>query len=157
MYPSHVQALEKEGKTASLLHSIRKPAQKPWQRPATAPPQTRVYVVDPPGFRQLVQKLTGAPQFTARHRLGRVAPPPLDLLPSPPSLPPLEHDPQSESDRISPQLQLFFSSEPRTCTENSMPAVSPFGLSPSSSYSSWCSFPLLSPGTVASLEQSTVL
>ncbi|AES94507.2 hypothetical protein MtrunA17_Chr5g0400961 [Medicago truncatula] len=50
----------------SLLHSVRKPQSKPWKKASMAPqPLTavRVYEVDVMNFRELVQQLTGAPEF----------------------------------------------------------------------------------------------
>ncbi|KAJ6732685.1 hypothetical protein OIU74_004602 [Salix koriyanagi] len=65
------------------LHSIRKPQMKPGKKPIAPLPPTppRVYKVDPINFRDLVQKLTGAPEPEPQHqpRLQSVAPPPLDL------------------------------------------------------------------------------
>ncbi|KAL3583390.1 hypothetical protein D5086_014451 [Populus alba] len=69
------------------LHSIRKPQMKPWKKPIAPLPPTppRVYKVDPINFRDLVQKLTGAPEPEPvpepqhQPRLQSVAPPPLDL------------------------------------------------------------------------------
>ncbi|CAL9085135.1 unnamed protein product [Musa textilis] len=46
-------------------HAVRKPAAKPWRKPVLPPP--RVYRADVRSFRQLVQRLTGAPlQQTSR-------------------------------------------------------------------------------------------
>ncbi|CAL9051073.1 unnamed protein product [Musa banksii] len=46
-------------------HAVRKPATKPWRKPVLPPP--RVYRADARSFRQLVQRLTGAPrQQTSR-------------------------------------------------------------------------------------------
>jgi hypothetical protein len=50
----------------SLLHSVRKPQSQPWKKASVAPqPLTavRVYEVDVMNFRELVQQLTGAPEF----------------------------------------------------------------------------------------------
>ncbi|GAV57723.1 VQ domain-containing protein [Cephalotus follicularis] len=64
-----------ESYTASL-HSVRKSPSKPWKKPIAPLPPTpqRLYKVDPINFRDLVQKLTGAPQNQSS-RLQRVAPP----------------------------------------------------------------------------------
>ncbi|KAL6012938.1 hypothetical protein ACLOJK_003427 [Asimina triloba] len=155
----HRLGLEREiGKTDSLLHSIRKPAAapKPWKKPIAGPPPTRVYVVDPHGFRQLVQKLTGAPQ--QQH--------------PPPPLPPQQQQQQlgyshgiqgsNTSAGGSPhQLQLFFSSEATTKSNgggnlNLMPAeTSQFMFPPPPP----TSYPLLSAasGAVSLLDQYTTL
>ena len=49
----------------SSLHSTRKQPAKPWKRPVTASLQRmhpRVYRVEPVNFKELVQRLTGAPE-----------------------------------------------------------------------------------------------
>ncbi|XVF61390.1 hypothetical protein PTKIN_Ptkin08bG0125500 [Pterospermum kingtungense] len=53
------------------LHSVRKPLAKPWKKPiAPFPPTpTKVYKVDPINFRDLVQKLTGAPEFMSQSQI----------------------------------------------------------------------------------------
>ncbi|KAF8377665.1 hypothetical protein HHK36_031049 [Tetracentron sinense] len=121
--------------------------------------------VDSINFREVVQKLTGATKFRSQRFQG-VAPPPINLVAAP--LPP-END-------ISSSLQLFgpperssstdvygdFQSEPLETkpgkfSDSSMAATSSFGFSLSPSSHAWCSFPLMSPGTLASLEQSSIL
>ncbi|KAA8531548.1 hypothetical protein F0562_006257 [Nyssa sinensis] len=91
----------------SSLHSVRKLPAKPWKKFIAPLPPTRprVYKVDSINFKELVQKLTGAPELQSR-RLQSVAPPPLSLsktisdtdistasplqlLPSPPNKTPL--------------------------------------------------------------------
>ncbi|KAA8522582.1 hypothetical protein F0562_013057 [Nyssa sinensis] len=65
----------------SSLHSVRKlPGAKPWKKPIAPLPPTppRIYKVDSVNFREVVQKLTAAPEFQSR-RLQSVAPPPLNL------------------------------------------------------------------------------
>nr|XP_004511815.1 VQ motif-containing protein 29-like [Cicer arietinum] len=50
----------------SVLHSVRKSQSKPWKKASVAPqPSTaiRVYEVDVMNFREVVQQLTGAPEF----------------------------------------------------------------------------------------------
>lgn len=137
------RALDREDRRLSLLHGVRRPPSKPWKKPAAASSMTRVYVVDPHDFRPLVQKLTGAPEAALR-RLQEVAPPPLNIIPTPPSLPKLEYSSNSQQ-------------QPNS-TPGSSVLSSPIGfLSPSSYFSLCSSLPLLSPGTMASLEQGTVL
>ncbi|CAL9125739.1 unnamed protein product [Musa acuminata var. zebrina] len=46
----------------AAIHAVQKPQGKPWRRPDQPPPPPRVYRVDPRDFRQLVQRLTGAPR-----------------------------------------------------------------------------------------------
>lgn len=140
--PASLIACEREGNKLPLLHSIRKPPAKPWKR-ASAPP-TRVYVVHPSGFPELVQRLTGDARFASK-RLQQFAPPSLNLLgPTPPP-------PHPKHKSSSPQLQLHLPGEPMKRTVHSFDF---FGLS---SPSSCCSFPFLSPGTIALLDQDTVL
>ncbi|GKU94924.1 hypothetical protein SLEP1_g8345 [Rubroshorea leprosula] len=111
-----------------------KPSKKPIApQPPTAP---RVYKVEPVNFRNLVQKLTGAPKFRSQpQRLRSVAPPPVTVTSS---------SPLFGSDIAVSPLQFFPSSLE---TKSQM-------WSPSSN--DWFSFPVLSPGALSSLEQSTV-
>lgn len=53
-------------KSHSLLHTVRKTQVKSWKKAPVAPPAPtpiRVYKVDAINFRDLVQQLTGAPEF----------------------------------------------------------------------------------------------
>ncbi|XVE86970.1 hypothetical protein DITRI_Ditri18aG0078500 [Diplodiscus trichospermus] len=150
------------------LHSVRKPLAKPWKKPIAPLPPTppKVYRVDPVNFRDLVQKLTGSPEFVSQpqhqtpssqlhdqlphHRLQRVAPPPLHVAPSPLSRgevsSPLHF--LSGLDHTKPESQKF--------SDNTMITSNSLGLNLSPSSYNWCAFPILSPGTLSSLEQSTV-
>nr|DAD41551.1 TPA_asm: hypothetical protein HUJ06_015874 [Nelumbo nucifera] len=151
-------------KTIPFLHSVRKSSAKPWKKPGPPPPP-RVYRVDSRNFRQVVQQLTGSPDLRSR-RLQRVAPPPLNtVLPLP-----------SNND-ISEPLQLFCNpdlSQPGVHNgnnnENMLPTETHLETKPARKLSDWsssslCSSPsssfiwnsLLSPGTLASLDQSTLL
>ncbi|KAE9596710.1 hypothetical protein Lalb_Chr16g0378951 [Lupinus albus] len=47
-------------------HTVRKSQPKAWKKAPVAS-QTKVYKVDPVNFRDLVQKLTGAPQFNSQY------------------------------------------------------------------------------------------
>ncbi|KAG5241048.1 zinc finger homeobox protein [Salix suchowensis] len=147
------------------LHSIRKPQMKPGKKPIAPLPPTppRVYKVDPINFRDLVQKLTGAPEPEPQHqpRLQSVAPPPLDLatpaifsrdsqlLPSPAKTPlsTLYWELMSESLDV----------KPNKISDSLMAVSSSLELNLSPSSHAWCAFPLLSPGTLSGLEQRTVL
>ncbi|CAI8589008.1 unnamed protein product [Vicia faba] len=55
----------------SLLNSVRKTQPKPWKKTSVIAPQPsaaiRVYEVDVMNFRELVQQLTGAPEFKPHH------------------------------------------------------------------------------------------
>ncbi|XWS29683.1 hypothetical protein CRYUN_Cryun24cG0051200 [Craigia yunnanensis] len=152
----------------SSLHSVRnKPLSKPLKKPIAPLPPTppKVYMVDPINFRDLVQKLTGAPEFMSQSqhqmsssqfhqlphpRLQRVAPTPLHVAASP-----LSREEVSAPlhllyglDHTKPQNQKF--------SDNAMISSNSLGLNLSpSSYNCWA-FPILSPGTLSSLEQSTV-
>ncbi|XP_022752066.1 uncharacterized protein LOC111300714 [Durio zibethinus] len=149
------------------LHSVRKPLAKPFKKPIAPLPPTpcKIYRVDPINFRDLVQKLTGAPEFISQshqqssssslsqlpqQRLQRVAPPPIYVAPSPLSRTEVSAPlhPLSELDHMKPQDQKF--SDNAIITPNSL------GLNFSPSSYNWFSFPILSPGTMSSLEQSTV-
>ncbi|KAK4416353.1 hypothetical protein Salat_2460800 [Sesamum alatum] len=130
----------------SALHSVRKlPAKNVILKKPIAPmPPTppKIYKVDRADFRDVVQKLTGAPEFHPT-RLQEVAPPPLCL--SPPHRAPLVH----------PTVKMPFSGEtspgfaaeekPWKSFDGGLGAASPlgFGLSPSSL--AWFSSVLLSP------------
>ncbi|KAK9284649.1 hypothetical protein L1049_024847 [Liquidambar formosana] len=153
----------------SSLHSVRKQSGKPWKKPAVAPlppVPTRVYKVDRINFREVVQKLTGAPESQSR-RLQSVAPPPINVAP-PPSLashdimpsPPMQLFPSPERTPLSAFYKDLMSEtldtqQPRQYSEGITASSTSLGISLSPS--SWCSFPLLSPGTLSSLGQSTVI
>ncbi|KAE8704102.1 VQ motif-containing protein 29 [Hibiscus syriacus] len=151
------------------LHTVRKPFSKPWKKPIAPFPPTppKVYAVDPRNFRDLVQKLTGAPEFMPQthnltsttqfelphhQRLQRVAPHPLHVAASPLSRVEVSAPLNlfSGLDHTIPQHQSFSNNSMNTMTSNSL------GLNLSPSSYNWCAFPILSPGTLASLEQSTV-
>ncbi|KAJ8765661.1 hypothetical protein K2173_014783 [Erythroxylum novogranatense] len=152
------------------LHSIRKPMAKPWKKPIAPLPPTppKVYRVDPVNFRDLVQKLTGAP---VSQRLHSVAPPPLDLAGRPAlfsrevtsavPLQLLKPSPTLSSPFTALNTDLSMSetvldAKHKILMDRGVGSSScELKLSPSSH--GWCSFPLLSPGTLSSLEQSTVL
>ncbi|XP_050206925.1 uncharacterized protein LOC126656397 [Mercurialis annua] len=160
----------------SSLHSVRKPHQmKPWKKPIAPLPPTppRVYNVDPINFRDLVQKLTGAAEpfdqslEQPQQRLQRVAPPPLDL----------EREPaffSREFAAATGSVQQFYPSPVKTpfsalyheLMTDTLPDSKPRKVSESVSLEfnifspsthGWCHFPILSPGTLSSLELSTVL
>ncbi|KAJ9170540.1 hypothetical protein P3X46_019166 [Hevea brasiliensis] len=173
--PMYISQYPHEGKglkASQLLHSVRKPQLKPWKKPIAplAPTPPRVYKVDPINFKDLVQKLTGAPEPSQpQQRLQRVAPPPLvldkdkpalfsrefaaaaplQLLPSPVKTPFSALFQELMSDTTDPKLKKISDSVVAS------PSLELNLLSPSTH--GWCSFPLLSPGTLSSLEQSTVL
>ncbi|EEF37124.1 uncharacterized protein LOC8283389 [Ricinus communis] len=179
-YPQEGNSLKASQSFHSSLHSVRKPYQvKPWKKPIAPLPPTppRVYKVDPINFRDLVQKLTGAPDPSEsqgnnqQQRLQRVAPPPLDLDKKPAlfsrefatvSAAPLELLPSPVNTPFSALYQELMSdtlpdSKPRKVSDSVMASSClEFNLLSPSTHN-WCSFPLLSPGTLSSLEQSTVL
>ncbi|GMI67235.1 hypothetical protein like AT2G22880 [Hibiscus trionum] len=125
------------------LHSVRKPIGKPGKKPVSPlqPTPPKVYKVDPINFRDLVQKLTGGGHQMPSPRLQRVAQPPPPLQVAPPQ--PLQM--VSALYQTKPQNQKFSDASPESLGLN---------LSPSSY--NWCSFPILSPTTLSSLDQSTV-
>ncbi|XWS45119.1 hypothetical protein CRYUN_Cryun15aG0109500 [Craigia yunnanensis] len=141
------------------LHSVRKPLAKPWKKPI-APTLPKVYRVDPINFRDLVQKLTGAPEFVSQshlqsssshQRIQRVAPPPLHVAASPLSRAEVSAPLHLLSGLDHTKLQNQKFSDNAMITPNSLE----LNLSPSSY--NWCAFPIPSPGTLSSLEQSSVL
>lgn len=148
------------------LHSVRKPMAKPWKKPIAPLPPTppKVYRVDPINFRDLVQKLTGAPEFMSppsdhlqsssssqlqqqqqpplHQRLQRVAPPPLHVA---------AISPLSRAEVSAPILHLASGLDHTKPDEYQKFSDSlGFNLSPSSNYN-WCAFPILSPGTLSNL------
>ncbi|KAJ7944545.1 VQ motif-containing protein [Quillaja saponaria] len=151
----------------SSLLSVRKPNAKPWKKPvAPLPPNPpKVYNVDPLNFRDLVQKLTGAPEFQSEAQiLQNVASLPLNddkpllsrrhieapipLCTLPPRSPYSAMYQEFESETLEMKSQ-------KIMDDVISPRFLELNLSPSSY--SWFSFPLMSPGTVSSLEQGTVL
>ncbi|KAL5206810.1 hypothetical protein ABZP36_035019 [Zizania latifolia] len=62
----------------AALRAVQKPPAKPWRgapaSSATAPPPPKVYRVEPREFRELVQRLTGAPP-PARQAVSAPVPP----------------------------------------------------------------------------------
>ncbi|GFZ18833.1 hypothetical protein Acr_27g0005720 [Actinidia rufa] len=162
----------------SALHTVRRLPAKPWKMPIAPLPPTppRVYKVDSVDFKQVVQKLTAAPEFQLR-RLQSVAPPPLSLLnPNNKREAPktIADDCTVKAGRTtldflpSPNIATPFASNYRELMSDSLDVqpwkqsdnlmkLSPLGFSLSPSSHMWCSFPLLSPGTLSSFEMSTVL
>ncbi|KAI5325162.1 hypothetical protein L3X38_034236 [Prunus dulcis] len=157
----------------SSLHSVRRPSSKPWRKPAVAPlPPTppRIYKVDPINFKDLVQSLTSGPGFLEARSLQSVAPAPIDVQRNASVLNNVLSSSSSSSPAskiISPFSAMYkdlaetleMSSTPhhqKAHDSNVDPSYLSLNLqSPSSHH--WFSFPLLSPGTMSSLEQSTVL
>ncbi|KAF7129392.1 hypothetical protein RHSIM_Rhsim10G0095000 [Rhododendron simsii] len=180
----------------SSLHSVRKPySMKIMKKPiAPLPPTPRkVYKVDSSNFKQLVQKLTAAPEFQSRS-LESMAPPALslptatvsdkpsttlELLPSPIAITPMsetyselmsekmEIQAWNQSESLATASPVGFSLSPMShawCSSEildtepskeseSLAMASPMGSSLSPWSHMWSSFPLLSPGTISSLER----
>ncbi|EHA8591143.1 formin-like protein 5 [Cocos nucifera] len=146
-------ATEKQAKTPAFqgaLHSVQRPPAKAWKKP-DLPVPPKVYRVDPRDFRQLVQRLTGAPQATPRPLKDTARPPPpLVLTPRSPLPPPLP---------VFDNSNYFLTESMKTMEHKAASGYqSPTGLaglfSPSP-FPAWCSFPLLSPGSMATLEQNS--
>ncbi|XP_062011018.1 uncharacterized protein LOC133727455 [Rosa rugosa] len=153
----------------SSLHSVKKNSAKPWRKPAVAPlPPTppRVYKVDPINFRDLVQKLTSAPEYlnepTRSTNLQSVAPPPIEIQRGPPHVPsPVSAKVTGSTSPFSVMYKdlaetLGLSSTPhhqKKAVDQNITGDSSYlrlNLSPASQH--WFSFPMLSPGTLTSLE-----
>lgn len=126
------------------------------------PPRPRVYKVDPINFRDLVQKLTGSqPSETVQspQRLKKIAPPPLDVA----ARSFLGGDNKTVAVQAPSPVKSPFSGFCRELmSENEMFDVkrdmldTSMGLSLSPSTYNWCAYyPLLSPGSLSGLEQST--
>ncbi|XP_030538931.1 uncharacterized protein LOC115747035 [Rhodamnia argentea] len=139
------------------LHSVRKAPAKPWKKPtAPLPPNpTRVYKVEPINFRELVQKLTGAPsrlpQPPAR-RLQEAAPPPLELVTPSPARSDISNN---NNTAAAPKATTPLSTVYRELVSEG-PEKKPlhkfgdgFELSLSPSFLGWSTIPMLSPGTLS--------
>ncbi|KAG7034278.1 VQ motif-containing protein 29, partial [Cucurbita argyrosperma subsp. argyrosperma] len=122
------------------LHCVRKSMAKPWKKPAIAPlPPTRprVYKVDPLNFRNLVQKLTGLAELRSP-RLQKMAPPPLDIARCP-----VSNVAVVEASTLQPlPVRLDEAVDGGSFLELNL---SPFN-------KNWCSFPALSPESLALLD-----
>ncbi|KAK3416556.1 hypothetical protein EUGRSUZ_H02317 [Eucalyptus grandis] len=142
------------------LHSVRKPPAKPWKKPtAPVPPNpTRVYKVEPINFRELVQKLTGAPsrqQQLPHHppvrRLQEAAPPPLELLMPNPVRSEINNNNAAAAGKAATPLSAVY----RELVSEGLEKKSPhkfgdgFELSLSPSFLGWSTIPMLSPGTLS--------
>ncbi|WCJ31468.1 VQ motif-containing protein [Euphorbia peplus] len=166
MYSSQ-NTLKQSHSFISSLHSVRKSQLKPSKKPIAPLPPTppRVYKVDPINFRDLVQKLTGATeeedieQMThipeQHHRLQRVAPPPLDIRQPATGL--VNNSPVKTP--FSALYRELMCDTPDQKTRNVSESLMSPGFLDLNLFSptAWCSFPLLSPGTLSGLDQSTVL
>ncbi|KAJ4781140.1 VQ motif-containing protein [Rhynchospora pubera] len=116
----------------SNLHSVQKPPMKPWRKPDNIPTPPRVYRVEPRGFRDLVQKLTGKPPRQLKDSVA--APPPLEL----------------QTARTNTNFtEGKFGSFDGGVRSPTAGLVSP------SMFSAWCSFPLLSPTSMAGLDSTS--
>ncbi|XP_074580905.1 uncharacterized protein LOC141837393 [Curcuma longa] len=124
----------------AALRSVQRP---PWKAPHKKPDQSpapKVYRVDPRGFRELVQQLTGATHSAApppRHlRVRDTAPPPLPQL-----------------ELAAPAMSGGADYSEIIAPDDQSPTGFLQGLMSPSLYSSWCSFPPLSPaGDFGSME-----
>ncbi|XP_059643957.1 VQ motif-containing protein 29-like [Cornus florida] len=157
----------------SSLHSVRKQPAKMSKKPIAPLPPTppRVYKVEPVNFREVVQELTGAPEFQSR-RLQNLAPPPLSLNSTTTNtlvsdIAVADNNSFSNQTPLSATFRELMTEsletldtkpQPRSTLwdNNSLGLLSPLGFNLSPLSHAWCYFPLLSPGTMSILEQSTV-
>jgi VQ motif len=116
----------------SSLHSVQKPPMKPWRKPNNVLTPPRVYRVEPRGFRDLVQKLTGKPP---RQLKDSVVPPP-----------------RLELEAAQTNKLLFTEGKMGILDGVRSPTA---GLLSPSLFSAWCSFPLLSPASMAVLDTNS--
>ncbi|WOK97071.1 WAS/WASL-interacting protein family member 1-like [Canna indica] len=121
----------------AALHSVQRQPGKPWKKP-DQPQPPRVYRVDPRGFRDLVQQLTGAAVSSRARPLRDTVPPPPPLRLSAQAVSPLP-PPLAQPDVYGGDLSKG------AVSGNQSPTGFLQGLLSPSLYSSWCSFPLLSP------------
>ncbi|KAK9163645.1 hypothetical protein Syun_004547 [Stephania yunnanensis] len=164
--PKNVHKIKKGIPVETFLHSVRSNqylTNKPWRKPIPPPP--RVYRVHPTDFRDLVQKLTGKPKFPATQRLQSAAPPPLEtstmtLLPWT-SISQQSVASDHNNGVVSEAASEIFVSSSSSAMSNGAIDVASFAMAPSptSWCTNWCSSTpfLMSPGTLASLEQGRVL
>ncbi|KAL3526906.1 hypothetical protein ACH5RR_011562 [Cinchona calisaya] len=158
----------------SSLHAVRKLPLKPMKKPiAPLPPmKPKVYKVDSINFKQVVQRLTSAPEFQPNYhtqgaeevaekapagpglgqrRLEEVAPPALDL--STTLLPDHFSSAGGNIDEIPANFSELIASERKNHKfSETCGAPSPLGFSFSPSSLAWCLSPLLSPGTLSFLD-----
>ncbi|CAK9143676.1 unnamed protein product [Ilex paraguariensis] len=151
----------------SSLHSVRKHPAKMMKKPIAPLPPTppKVYMVDYVNFKEVVQKLTGPQDQSQPRRLQEVAPPPLNLstsafsdgrdlegalqlFPSPAETPLSATFREMMTDTLDGKTRNF---------SESFGALSPLSFSLSPSSLALCSSLLMSPGTLSSCEQGTVL
>ncbi|KAI3423169.1 VQ domain-containing protein [Psidium guajava] len=139
------------------LHSVRKAPAKPWKKPtASLPPNpTRVYKVEPINFRELVQKLTGAPSRRPppppARRLQEAAPPPLELVTPSPARSDINNNSHSAAAKATTPLSTVYRELVSEGLEKK-PAHKfgdGFELSLSPSFLGWSTIPMLSPGTLS--------
>ncbi|KAK6939737.1 VQ protein [Dillenia turbinata] len=138
---------------SSTIHSsrlpvavIHKPISKPKKKKASPNniPPPKIHKVEPVNFMKVVQELTGETP-----RLHNLAPPPLELVRSvrsPPPLPPMLVD---ESPVEMPKWEKYSYGDSMSFSNRLEGYSSP--LDP------WISFPILSPATLASLEANTAI
>ncbi|XP_065848757.1 VQ motif-containing protein 9-like [Euphorbia lathyris] len=162
MYQSGRKTLKQlQSFISSSLHSVRKSNVNPSKKPIASLPPTppRVYKVDPMNFRDLVQKLTGAAEESSieeqslpqQHRLQRVAPPLIDILDRQPSV--LFNNSPVKTPSSALYRELMCDTPDQKSINISESVMAPGFLDLNLfSPSAWCSFPLLSPGTLSSLD-----
>lgn len=120
------------------------------------PTKPKVYKVEPMKFKEVVQRLTAAPEFQlrSRRRLQEMAPPPLDLSSSSSSsASPIfleqEKPAAAAAAAAAAEVNINYFHETAVVERKSCGALSPLGFN----FSLFS--PLLSPGTLSLLEQST--
>ncbi|KAK7251131.1 hypothetical protein RIF29_34060 [Crotalaria pallida] len=150
------------------LHSVRKTLTKPWKNnkaPVAPMPPTpaKVYKVDPLNFKEVVQHLTSAPEFVPQqlqpiHHHHQLQPIDIysrnNIAAATAASSPITHTNWFQD----LQNELFGGKSEESSTEGAMaPGFLDMNLCSPSSFSNWCFFPLLSPGTMTSLEQGKVI
>lgn len=135
------------------LHTVRKPMMMMKKPIAPLPPtKPKVYKVEPMKFKEVVQRLTAAPEFQlrSRRRLQEMAPPPLDLSSSSSlSASPIFLEQEKPAAAAAAEVNINYFHETAVVERKSCGALSPLGFN----FSLFS--PLLSPGTLSLLEQST--
>ncbi|KAK7307695.1 hypothetical protein VNO77_40987 [Canavalia gladiata] len=138
----------------SSLHNVRKSQAKPWKKAPVAPPPPtpiQVFKVDPMNFRDLVQQLTGAPEFKPQvhHQLLQS----VDMPPIPNQI----LSSTESSSRVSTNWCQGAQSEPLGMkSQDGTNGLLELNLSSPSSYN-WCSVPRMTQATITTLEPGRVL
>ncbi|GAB2282724.1 hypothetical protein Dimus_017263 [Dionaea muscipula] len=146
----HLHSIQKSTSKHAAVLLNKKPAAPDLQPPVSKQP--KVYKVEPIHFRELVQQLTGAPEYQ-RHPTGTAtAPPPLQ------GVAPLRLQVDGSvrgASSVESRRQLMWNM-PSTSTMHPVDQQQQLQAG-AESFQAWCSLPLLSPGTLAAMDHRSGL